>query len=330
MANKYLTLIDKARAYGEKIVDIENNIKHAQEQMKKAAERADESIRKFNVKYNEHLPKFADGYAASFSTSKKGPVYKVDKFRKQYFGVVEKYDDVNSILARTCDARDKIKDQNSKEWKELDKKAQQLYNEFKEISEIRNGLFMRGVGDYNRDVKNIDTFNKDLIKVQDKISKNAETMASLYGELTDGLKNLAKELHAILINNEKAMRDKVLAIAKECGTNVPAVVSVALIKRGMPGSFISYLDKSNADIMEETEDTAKALAVEVQLKASQYVGTITKAENVRLGNDGSANCTVYGENKGKTYKTTVETIPAGGYNIQCFHFRVIVGRVTEV
>lgn len=63
--------------------------------------------------------------------------------------------------------------------------------------------------------------------------------------------------------------------------------------------------------------------IDLYKRCSEIVGIITDASGLRTGNNGSINGFVLGE-KGKAY---VETIYAGGYNIQVLHYRVLVKAV---
>lgn len=59
-------------------------------------------------------------------------------------------------------------------------------------------------------------------------------------------------------------------------------------------------------------------------RATQRVGKVVDAGGLHVGDNGELNGYVKGET-GKKVKIT--TIGAGGYNIQCFHFRVLVKEV---
>ena len=58
-------------------------------------------------------------------------------------------------------------------------------------------------------------------------------------------------------------------------------------------------------------------------RTNRIVGQITDASHLSIGEKGDLNGIIYGT-KGKAY---VETIGAGGYNIQCFHFRTLIHEV---
>lgn len=58
-------------------------------------------------------------------------------------------------------------------------------------------------------------------------------------------------------------------------------------------------------------------------KVTKITGKITDASNLRIGHSGDINGIIIGENG----KARIETIYAGGYNIQCLHFRCLVHEV---
>lgn len=86
---------------------------------------------------------------------------------------------------------------------------------------------------------------------------------------------------------------------------------------------ISYTvdeNKLNKIITQEKERKYKDLVKRVEA----VVGTITNAENLTIGNQ---NGELNGYIEGTNGKCSVETISAGGYNIQCFHYRVIIHKI---
>lgn len=60
-------------------------------------------------------------------------------------------------------------------------------------------------------------------------------------------------------------------------------------------------------------------------RTNAIVGTITDASNLKVGEKGDLNGYIYGD-KGTV---SVQTIGAGGYNIQCYHFRTLINKVNK-
>lgn len=74
----------------------------------------------------------------------------------------------------------------------------------------------------------------------------------------------------------------------------------------------------------------KALDREVERKRANFIlritekaGDILDASNLSIG----LTCEIDGTVKGSKANVRVETISAGGYNIQCFHYRVLVHEI---
>lgn len=87
---------------------------------------------------------------------------------------------------------------------------------------------------------------------------------------------------------------------------------------------------SGNDMKEAIEKLDRDLVAEYNRKydniverASYYCGKIEDVAGLRVGGKGELDGIVVG-NKGKCH---IETIGAGGYNIQCFHFRVLVHEI---
>ena len=57
-------------------------------------------------------------------------------------------------------------------------------------------------------------------------------------------------------------------------------------------------------------------------RTNQIVGTITDASNLKVGAKGDLNGFIIGTKD----TAKVQTIGAGGYNVQCFHFRTLINK----
>jgi hypothetical protein len=80
---------------------------------------------------------------------------------------------------------------------------------------------------------------------------------------------------------------------------------------------LNHFQKDLNELLEkELKNKKENLIMRVEAKG----GKIIDALNLTLGNDNSLNGYIKCENK----DVKVETIFAGGYNIQCLHYRVIV------
>ena len=73
-------------------------------------------------------------------------------------------------------------------------------------------------------------------------------------------------------------------------------------------------------LIKELEQEKKNKYDDLINRANRICGTITDATGLKVGEKGELNGLIIGE-RGKAW---VETIGAGGYNIQCYHFRTLI------
>lgn len=87
--------------------------------------------------------------------------------------------------------------------------------------------------------------------------------------------------------------------------------------------YTYVVDKSNLDVKKlrkDLEREKKAKYDDIVERANKICGTITDATGLRIGDKGELNGVVIGSRG----NARINTIGAGGYNIQCFHFRTLI------
>jgi len=87
-----------------------------------------------------------------------------------------------------------------------------------------------------------------------------------------------------------------------------------------------YPTTYKAEIAKEMEQNRKKQRRIFYRRVTFIVGKILDAKGLTIGSNGEINGLVIGD-KGKA---TVNTISAGGYNVQCFHYRVLVKKLKEI
>lgn len=93
---------------------------------------------------------------------------------------------------------------------------------------------------------------------------------------------------------------------------------------GFMEEYIPYGDKFDWERFEKNiKKEAERKYDNIIERTNEIVGTITDATGLRVGYKGELDGFILGERG----KAKVQTIGAGGYNIQCFHFRILVHEV---
>jgi paraquat-inducible protein B len=102
----------------------------------------------------------------------------------------------------------------------------------------------------------------------------------------------------------------------------------AFLKKHKSAEALPLSQLSNTNSLTEAKEIVKrhseiskeSMKMDLIRRTYDVCGRINKMANIVIGGNGSLNGVAYGEKR----NAYVETIPAGGYNIQCFHYRVLI------
>ena len=92
------------------------------------------------------------------------------------------------------------------------------------------------------------------------------------------------------------------------------------------GFLRPYLDRGEIDEKKLAHDLkieAEAKYDDIIERTNKYIGEITDASSLSIGEKGDLNGIIIGERG----RVKVNTIGAGGYNIQCYHFRTLIHKI---
>ena len=148
-------------------------------------------------------------------------------------------------------------------------------------------------------------------------------IASSFGDIASANREMAK---AIEKDAKVAKREAKKAEEKRIieSANIPAIDEFLARWKA---SFLEFAKTAEQYKYESDERLNEIADREVEMKKldllariQEQAGAIVDATHLTIGGNGSLNGKVIGEKK----SVWVETIIAGGYNIQCLHYRVLV------
>lgn len=89
--------------------------------------------------------------------------------------------------------------------------------------------------------------------------------------------------------------------------------------------MLSSIEESESKLLKDLKAEANAKYDDIIERTNKIVGEITDASELRINAKGNLDGIISGT-RGKASVTTIE---AGGYNIQCYHFRTLIKPFNE-
>lgn len=138
------------------------------------------------------------------------------------------------------------------------------------------------------------------------------------------LQELRENIYKIFVNRYTGYRETSLEIASVIGNNYGSyrreMMKELFVKYGaIVGDYEYWADMSDEKLEKEARRSADAYVMDLIRRVTKKVGTITDYSDLTVRGP-AINGRVIGD-RGTTY---VDTITAGGYNIQRLHYRVIL------
>jgi hypothetical protein len=201
--------------------------------------------------------------------------------------------------------QDEIKTSKNK-LKDLEIQLENLYKQQEKQNKIDNIERIPVIEEFLKNWKRqaIEWYKKDYIRLKERIKERKEKQKQL--------EEWRQENKIGYYYNNPLLKAK----EKELGLDIPLLQDALTARLIIEDNWQEYLEKE----IEKDKNLKRQLFIN---RVKEITGTIIDATNLKIGNNGEINGIVTGE-KGKA---KVETITAGGWNIQCYHFRVLVHKI---
>lgn len=150
-----------------------------------------------------------------------------------------------------------------------------------------------------------------------KIQTKKERM--LENEIPESLKALQAKLTKTYIEQSKSIQNEIEDLKSQMATDE---ISRTFFNRMFSRTQMETYYKTDKEIAEEAAETAEIFVLDLYNRVKEITGNITDWANIQFYRN-ALNGYVIGEEG----TAEVETIIAGGYNIQKLHYRVLVKRI---
>lgn len=174
--------------------------------------------------------------------------------------------------------------------------------------------------DIRRGGKEIEATKKTLEKYEAQLSGEIEKESIFLTEIPEVFKDLIDELVTTWDKWDKERRERLRKVFNELGSR-------EFFKRGYTGADYEFRYITDEKIHDNNIRDAKALILDLYSRVKDITGEVTDWSDIHA-RQGSGGFTVLnGVVIGKEGRARVESILAGGYNIQRLHIRVLVHEI---
>lgn len=161
----------------------------------------------------------------------------------------------------------------------------------------------------------------DVTQITKKIEKQNDKIANLRSiskDLPKALVDLKNMYTNLFFKSYKESRNAIEQLKEKY--TIDDEFYAEMKKRKISSNVLRFAGKTDAQLKEAAEDEANILVINLYERCSVYTGNVLEVKYANIANNGEINGIVIGESG----SAEIRTIVAGGYNIQCLHYRVLV------
>lgn len=174
--------------------------------------------------------------------------------------------------------------------------------------------------DIRRGGKEIEATKKTLEKYEAQLSGEIEKESIFLTEIPEVFKDLIDELVTTWDIWDHERRERLRKVFNELG-------STECFKRGYTGADYEFRYITDEKIHENNTRDAKALILDLYSRVKDITGEVTDWSDIHATQGTGGFTVLNGVVIGKEGRARVESILAGGYNIQRLHVRVLVHEI---
>ena len=171
--------------------------------------------------------------------------------------------------------------------------------------------------DIIRGGKEIDATKKTIEKYEAQLAGEIEKESLFLKEIPEIFKSLQEELVTHWDDHDKKRRERLQKVFRELGAR-------EAFAKGYTGADYDFRNKTDDQIHDANVRDAKALILDLYYRVKDITGEVTDWSGIHATQGNGGFTVLNGIVIGKEGRAEVESILAGGYNIQRLHVRVLV------